>query len=72
MQSVSHYDTKAKTTVLALANGIVQHKETKQITEAPSTEENIETLKKMKALLDDGTITQEEFDKKKKELLALK
>ena len=64
--------TKAKTTVLTLANGIVQHKETKQITEAHSTEENIETLKKMKALLDDGTITQEEFDKKKKELLALK
>lgn len=63
--------SKATTTVLTLANGMIQKKETKQITETPTTEDNIEILKKLKALLDDGTITQEEFDKKKKELLSL-
>lgn len=34
-------------------------------------EDNFETIKKMKELLDLGAITQEEFDKKKKELLNL-
>lgn len=32
---------------------------------------NIENLKKLKDLLDSGVITQEEFDAKKKQLLAL-
>ncbi|MDE6413285.1 MAG: SHOCT domain-containing protein [Eubacterium sp.] len=37
-----------------------------------STDEDpIETVKKMKSLLDIGAITQEEFDAKKKELLNL-
>jgi len=43
---------------------ILQQKEKKEI-EA----ENIEKLKKLKELLDSGIITQEEFEKKKEELL---
>ena len=34
-------------------------------------EEQIDTLNKMKALLDAGILTQEEFDAKKKEILGL-
>ncbi len=52
-----------------LANGITQTKETQQITETSSVDDKLNTLTKLKALLDDGVITQEEFDKKKKELL---
>ena len=62
--------TKAKT-VLKFANGFIQQKETKQVTETSSADENLETLKKLKALLDDGAITQEEFETKKKELLSI-
>ena len=59
--------TKTKA-VLKLANGFIQKKETQQITATPSTNENLETLRMLKALLDEGAITQEEFDAKKKEL----
>lgn len=62
--------TKAKN-VIKFANGVIKQKETKQITNTSSTESNLETLKQLKALLDDGTITQEEFEIKKKELLSL-
>ncbi|MBR3263239.1 MAG: SHOCT domain-containing protein [Lachnospiraceae bacterium] len=34
-------------------------------------DEKIEAVKKLKELLDVGILTQEEFDKKKKELLSL-
>ena len=34
-------------------------------------DEQIETLKKMKELVDIGVLTQEEFDTKKKQLLGL-
>lgn len=59
--------TKTKA-VLKLANGFIQKKETQQITETPSTKDNLETLRTLKILLDEGAITQEEFDTKKKEL----
>ena len=36
-----------------------------------SQDEQIETLKKLKELLDAGIITQDEFEKKKKEILKL-
>lgn len=36
-----------------------------------TTDASLEELEKLKKLLDDGTITQEEFDAKKKELLGL-
>lgn len=36
-----------------------------------SVDEQIETVKKMKELLDAGILTQEEFDKKKKEIMGL-
>ena len=36
-----------------------------------SEKENIEKLKEYKKLLDDGIITQEDFDKKKQQLLGL-
>ena len=36
-----------------------------------STDEKIETLKKLKELVDMGILTQDEFDLKKKELLGL-
>ena len=54
-----------------LANGLIQTKETQQITTTPSATENLETLRTLKTLLDEGAITQEEFDAKKKELLDL-
>ncbi|MBQ8179926.1 MAG: SHOCT domain-containing protein [Candidatus Methanomethylophilaceae archaeon] len=37
----------------------------------PTEEERIESLRRYKELLDDGIITQEEFDAKKKQLLEL-
>ena len=37
----------------------------------PSFDEQVETLKKLKDLLDMGVLTQEEFDAKKREVLAL-
>jgi hypothetical protein len=36
-----------------------------------SFDEQIETLKKLKDLLDAGILTQEEFDAKKKEIMGL-
>lgn len=57
--------------VLKIANGAIQTKETKKITETPSQNNNLETLKQLKSLLDEGVITQDEFDIKKKELLNL-
>lgn len=36
-----------------------------------STDSNLEDIKKLKSLLDDGAITQDEYDKKKKQLLNL-
>lgn len=44
----------------------------KKINERQNTEEQIEILKKLKEILDMGVITQEEFDKKKAEILNLK
>ena len=38
---------------------------------APNENDNIQTLRKYKSLLDEGVITQEEYDAKKKELLGL-
>lgn len=34
-------------------------------------DERIETLRKLKGLVDEGILTQEEFDTKKKELMGL-
>lgn len=43
----------------------------KQEEEKPKSESSYDDLKKLKELLDMGAITQEEFDRKKKELLNL-
>ena len=45
--------------------------QTNELPETNSMDDKIETLKKMKDLLDAGILTQEEFDSKKKELLGL-
>ena len=37
----------------------------------PTAEQQIETIKKLKELLDEGAITQEEFDVKKKEVMGI-
>ena len=60
--------SRTKAVARKLANGFIQTKETQQITTTPSTNENLETLRMLKTLLDEGAITQEEFDAKKKEL----
>ena len=44
---------------------------TPQIIQAPSAPTAADEIRQFKALLDDGIITQEEFDQKKKELLGL-
>lgn len=41
------------------------------ISSSMSIEEQIETLKKLKELVDMGVLTQEEFDAKKKEIMGL-
>lgn len=70
--SVTPSGTFQKTkAIVKMANGLIKQRETKQITETSSTKNNLETLRTLKMLLDEGAITQEEFDKKKKELLAL-
>lgn len=63
---------KWKTTkaIVNFANGIIHTKETQQIAETSSVDDKLNTLTKLKGLLDDGTITQAEFDEKKKELLS--
>lgn len=43
----------------------------RQCVAKPSFDEQVETLKKLKDLLDMGVLTQEEFDAKKREVLAL-
>ena len=48
---------------------IAKQKETKQ--KETVEKDNIEKLKEYKKLLDDGIITQEDFDKKKQQLLDL-
>lgn len=54
-------------------SGFISKKTTPQQEEKEQDtyEDKIETVKKMKELLDIGAITQEEFDAKKKELLGL-
>jgi predicted Zn-dependent peptidase len=53
--------------------GIPQYTKTNINTKTTSTtaSENISTIREYKKLLDDGIITQEEFDAKKKQLLGL-
>jgi hypothetical protein len=63
--------SKTKAVARKLANGLIQTKETQQITTTPSATENLETLRTLKTLLDEDAITQEEFEAKKKELLDL-
>ena len=55
--------------VFKLTDGIFRRKETKQIA-APADEE-LDAIKKLKELLDENIITQEEFEIKKKEILHL-
>lgn len=53
---------------LNLANSLgTSQNETKEV----PLDERIETLRKLKGLLDEGILTQEEFDRKKKELMGL-
>ena len=51
---------------------IVKHRAKKAVKRKELAEKkNIEKLKEYKKLLDDGLITQEEYDKKKQQLLNL-
>jgi len=53
---------------VSMANGLgASQNETKEST----LDERIETLRKLKGLVDEGILTQEEFDRKKKELMGL-
>ncbi len=55
-----------------LRNLIIQRQEETEFSkEQPEEDSYIKQLERLKALLDDGAITQEEFDEKKKELLAI-
>ena len=58
------------TETLKLPTGIFRRKETKQLPPL-SPEEQVAAIEKFKQLLDNGVITQEEFDAKKKEFLGL-
>ena len=56
---------------LSLPSGLFQKKEKTELLPALSPDEQIEAVKKLKELLDSEIITQEEFDKKKKEIMGL-
>ena len=58
------------TETVKLPTGIFHRKETKQLPPL-SPEEQVAAIEKFKQLLDNGVITQEEFDAKKKDLLGL-
>ena len=54
-----------------LAQSVMPNGEMKSNESAMSLDEQIETLKKLKELMDMGILSQEEFDKKKKEIMGL-
>ena len=56
--------------VFKAVKGKLFRTETQQIA-TTSVDDQLDTLKKLKALLDDGAITQEEYDAKKAELLNM-
>lgn len=61
--------TETTKEVFKFTDGILRRKESKQI--APPADEQLEAVKKLKLLLDENVITQEEFETKKKEILNL-
>ena len=63
---------KASSGAASLLNKIKSEKPAKEADEALiSYDEKIETLRKLKQLVDEGILSQDEFDAKKKEILAL-
>ena len=62
--------TETTTEVVKSAGGIFRRKETKQLPPM-SPQEQAEAVERLKQMLDNGVITQEEFDIKKKEYLGL-
>jgi hypothetical protein len=75
----SQVKTKGSNTItemLGVTKGLIDKKTIEEhpkveATPAMSVENQIETLKKLKDLLDTGIITQEEFDAKKKQIMQL-
>lgn len=58
--------------ILSATQGLISKKEAQSVLpEKTSADKQVEELTKLKGLLDSGIITQEEFDKKKKEVLGL-
>lgn len=53
---------------LELSKSLLSKKE--ELTAANTTDDSVTQLKKLKLLLDEGIVTQEEFDQKKKEILS--
>ena len=63
---------KATSGAASLLNKIKSEKPAKEADDALiSYDEKIETLRKLKQLVDEGILSQDEFDAKKKEILAL-
>ena len=60
-----------KDLALKIRNLIIQRQEETEFNREQPEDSYIEELQRLKALLDGGAITQEEFDVKKKELLAI-
>ena len=54
-----------------MAQNVTPVGELKSNQPAMSFDEQIETLKKLKELVDAGVLSQEEFDKKKREIMGL-
>lgn len=54
-----------------MAQNVTQTGEIKSNQPTMSFDEQIETLKKLKELVDMGVLSQDEFDKKKKEIMGL-
>ncbi len=66
-----HMIENNKDLALKIRNLIIQRQEETEFNKEQPEDSYIEELQRLKALLDGGAITQEEFDVKKKELLAI-
>ena len=66
-----HMIENNKDLALKIRNLIIQRQEETEFNREQPEDSYIEELQRLKALLDGGAITQEEFDVKKKELLAI-
>ena len=67
--SIFHATTKMDNLLLKIKNPLYEEKQAEQEKTPEQQTDKFEEIKKYKDLLDNGIITQEEFDSKKKELL---